>query len=206
MAILNGYTTLARLRSELGIPDSADDAKLERLITAVSRDIDEYLGGRRFYLPLDENGDPIEETRYYTARRCDRVIVDDCLALSELATDCEGDGVYETVWSTTDFDLGPANADLDGEPFWKIEATTYGSFSFPVGIRRGVRAKGRWAFSATAPANVEEACLFQCKLQIRPDSSSGVAGGGEFRTEAATIGLHPFTRRMLENYRRLSVG
>ena len=45
MTITNGYTTLALLKGELGAStDTADDAKLERAISAASRQIDKFVG------------------------------------------------------------------------------------------------------------------------------------------------------------------
>ena len=42
--VTNGYTTVALVKAEVGITDSADDTRLDRIVTAVSRQIDDYLG------------------------------------------------------------------------------------------------------------------------------------------------------------------
>ena len=49
MAIVNGYCTLAELKSALRITDSTDDTLLENAIESASRRIDGYTG-RFFYV------------------------------------------------------------------------------------------------------------------------------------------------------------
>jgi hypothetical protein len=195
MGILSGYTSLEVLKARLGISDGTDDAALEAVITAVSRAIDDYCG-RRFYAA--------SETRYFTARHGDRLMVDDLLSVTSLATDDDGDRTYETVWAATDYDLEPANAALDGEPYWEIRAAPEGRYSFP-STSRGVKIVGSFGFAATTPAVIEEATLAQCKLVFDARNSvSGVEGGSV--NPSVTVSLHPFVRTLLNPYRRISVG
>jgi Phage gp6-like head-tail connector protein len=199
VAIVHGYCTLAQLKVELGLGDTEDDSTLERIITSVSREIENFCGGRRFYA--------LSETRYYTARWDNDLLVDDVLTVSSLATDQDGDRIYETVWATTDYDLYPLNATLDGGPYWKIGVAPNGNYWFPAGVPRGVKLTGSFGYATTTPAEIEQACLFQSALAARAkDSPTGVIGGGEFQTQISAIGLHPFTKRQLESYRRISLG
>lgn len=195
MAIVNGYTTLATLKSRISITDETDDTELERIITAVSRAIDDYCG-RRFYAA--------DETRYYMAQHGDRLLVDDLLSVTTLSTDDDGDRAYEHDWAATDYDLCPDNANIDGEPYWEIRATPNGNYSFPVGVRRGVKVVGSFGYRSTTPAVVEDACLAQCKLEYDARySASGVEGG---QNPSANISLHPFVQRILNPLRRLTIG
>lgn len=195
MPIVNGYASLAELKTRLDISDTAEDTLLETLLTATSREIDDYCR-RRFYAAT--------ETRYYTADQADVVLVDDCLSVSALLTDADGDRTYETTWTTADYDLDPPNAALDGEPYWQLSVTPRGNYSFPRGVARGVKVTGSWGYSASTPAVINNACLYQAALAWRAvDAPGGMSGGGEFRTEITAIGLHPFTKRLLMPYRRL---
>jgi len=198
MAITNGYTSLATLKAKLGIAgtDTADDAELERVITAVSREIDEYTG-RRFWAA--------EETRYYGATDPGSVIVDDILSVAELATDEDGDRVYETVWSASDYELEPANAPAAGEPYWRICVTPNGQHAFPTGDPRAIRVKGMFGYASTTPADVEEACLAQCVLQF---AAGNVQGGIEpgSPSPATRVSLHPFVQNILGAKKRWVAG
>jgi hypothetical protein len=70
MAITNGYTTLADLKTYLGISGTTDDARLELAVEAASRAIDMECS-RRFF--------PVTETRYFQATSPLRVDLDDDL-------------------------------------------------------------------------------------------------------------------------------
>lgn len=197
MAIVNGYTTLDTIKKRIAIDttDTADDTELERIVTAVSRAIDNYCG-RRFYA--------VVETRYYTARYGERLPVDDLLSITTLQTD-HGDRSYQITWDTSDYDLCPANAALDGEPYWEIRTTLSGAYSFPIGVPRGVKITGSFGYSASTPPVVEDACLAQCKLEFDArHSASGMEGGGI--NPSTNVSLHPFVQRILDPLRRISVG
>ncbi|MCC6629956.1 MAG: phage head-tail connector protein, partial [Chloroflexi bacterium] len=148
MAITNGYTTLARLKARLGITDTTEDAALESLVEAVSRAIDDFCG-RRFYAAT--------QTRYYTANRSDRLLVDDLLSITTLKTDDDADGTFETTWTASDYLLAPYNAQQESQPqpYWRIESAPSGSYSFPVCVPRGVQIAGSWGFASTTPDVVE---------------------------------------------------
>lgn len=202
MSISNGYTTLAALKARASIEDTRDDLTLETIITAVSRMIDNYCG-RRFYAAT--------ETRYYTARDPYCLLVDDLLSVSALVTDEDGDRTYETTWASTDYDLYPDNAALEAqpEPFWKILVAPEGNYTFPVGVRRGVKVTGSWGFASSTPPVVGEACLLQAaRIFARREAPMGVLGAGEAggTVRIAWSGLDPDVRRLLDPLRRLSVG
>lgn len=202
MAITNGYATLAEARAELGITsvsDTTDDAVIERVVQQVSRAIDQWTG-RRFYAAT--------QTRYFTARRCDRLLVDDLLSVTTLKSDEDGDGTFEITWTTSDYLLAPYNAQLESvpQPYWRIEVSEQGDHTFPVGVRRGVEIAGSWGFSSTTPDDVKEACLFQVAQQMRAkDAPLGVSGNDDIGQTVRLTGLHPVTRRLLEPYRRPTV-
>lgn len=107
--LVRPYTTLANAKARIAIAtaDTADDTIIEAVINAVSRAIDGYCG-RRFYA--------VAETRYYTPARSDALLVDDLVSVTSLATDQDGDLVYETAWAAGDYVLYPYNAALESVP------------------------------------------------------------------------------------------
>lgn len=173
MTITNGYTTLAELKGRLGIAtaDTADDTRLEGMVEAISRAIDE-LCGRRFYTTSSD------ETRYFTAEFVEVLSPGDLVSLTTLQTDEDGDRVYERTWAATDYDLEPFNAALDGEPYTEIHTSPNGSYAFPT-TRKGVKLVAKFGWSTT-PKAVAEGCLLLCeKLFRRKDAIFGVVAGGE---------------------------
>jgi hypothetical protein len=209
MAIVNGYTDLATVKARLGIADTDDDATLESIVTAVSRSIDDFCR-RRFYAAT--------ETRYYTAPCQSRpsdaaevtvaggyVDVDDLLSISAngLATDDAADRTYGTVWATTDYELAPYNAALDGKPYTRVCATPNGARAFPSGAR-GVKITGSFGYSATTPDVVREACLLQAsRIFRRKDAPFGVTGSAEMGVATLIARLDPDVMLLLNPLRRL---
>jgi hypothetical protein len=157
------------------ITDLDDDVRLERIIEAVSRAIDDTTK-RRFYAA--------SETRYYTARVSNVLLIDDLLSVTTLKTDDDGDRTYDETWDTDDYDLAPYNAVLDGAPYTRIETTPQGGQRFP-GTAKGVEIVGSFGYSATTPAQIREACiLWSERVYQRRHAVFGVKGStvlGEVR-------------------------
>src|SRR3989304_9171072 len=91
----NAAASLAAVKARLDITagDTADDTKLDNVIGAVSRKIDD-ITGRRFW--------QASETRYFKAKYADLLKVFDFTAISSFHTDDDGDGGYENTWSAND--------------------------------------------------------------------------------------------------------
>ena len=145
MATSTRYATTAEFKQWLGIADSVDDALLATVLDQASRDIDNYCG-RVF------NQSTAATARYYTARRSDELLIADCVSLSAVATDADGDRTYEDTWTATDYDLLPENAAADSEPYTTIAVAPGGDYSFPVGVRKGVKLTGVWGWPAVPGA------------------------------------------------------
>lgn len=194
----NGYVTLSELKSRLDITSTSYDSLLDQAIEAASRQIDAYTG-RRFYRTASD------ETRYYTATDPDLLLLpDDLGSLTSLATDDDGDRVYETSWASTDYDLEPANAALDGQPYTAIRVTPLGRYTFP-STQRGVKLVGTFGYSALAsvPDAVAEACAIQAaRLFKRRDSPFGMAGSPEFGVLRTVPAIDPDVRALLAPFVR----
>lgn len=146
--ITNGYVTLDEFkRRQKGVPaDGSDDTQIMRHIERASRWIDQYCG-RNFYSTLD--------TRHFQARFNDSIFIDDLVSITSLATDQNGDEVFETVWDSTDYDLEPYNARLISppKPYTSIRVSPLSKQYFPRlmswsgYIGRSVEIAGKWGYS-----------------------------------------------------------
>ncbi len=193
----NSYCTLAELKGSLGISDTTDDAELEAVISAASREIDTHLG-RRFYQSAAGT------VRYYTATNSGVLLIDDCAALTAVATDPDGDRTYEDTWTATDYDLLPPNAAADDEPYTTLVTAWEGDYSMPVGVRSGVKLTGTWGWPAI-PEPIRRACVLRSAwLFKRRDTPLGLSG-------SADLGLvrvgrwDPDFEKLVEVYRRMVV-
>lgn len=168
------YQTLAEMRTRLGIKtvtDTTDDARITSMITAVSTALRE-ITGQTFHTTA------ADETRYFTPEFSDVLEVGQLVSVTTLSTDANGDRVYEATWATTDYDLEPANAALDGKPYREIWVTPVGRYAFPLSIRRGVKIVGKFGWGTTPEPIKEAVALAVEKLFRRKDAIFGVVGGG----------------------------
>jgi hypothetical protein len=185
MTITNGYTSLNVYKQRFydeGMGDTKDDKAIESVIEAVSRSIDSICSQRFWTTGSFEN-------RYYTAEFPDYIRLHDRIISTgmTLKTDNDNDRVYETTWESTDYDLLPFNATLDGEPFRWIETAPNGNYRFPVGVAKGVFIAGKFGWP-TVPKPVTEACLLMAhRLMTRRNSPYGVSGAAALGNLTLTI-------------------
>lgn len=188
----NGYTTVALLKAEIGITDATDDTRLDRMVTAVSRQVDDYLGHHAY----SSSG-----TRYFRASHPDLCLTDPYYGTPTVAYDSSGDWSAYTAYATT---YGwPDNADGHERPFTGVRLAPGHAAGFPVGNARGVRVVATFGHASTTPAAIAEATLMQCAYLLRAQNAGGapIAGGGDFATSLVGVGLHPFVRRVLDPVR-----
>lgn len=196
MSVANGYCTLAALKNRLAITTTASDAALERVIEAVSRQIDAWTN-RRFYA--------VSETRYYTAEYHDYLDVDDVVSVTSVVVDTGGDRTYPHTMGSTTYDLLPHNAPLNAEPYTAIQTNDLATLSFPL-TSKGVKVTGAFGFCQTASerSDIVEACLLQSmRLWRRKDAPFGVAGVSEMGQAIVISRLDPDVQQLISRYRRL---
>ena len=199
MAISNGYATLAQVKSALRIPtaDTIDDALLEMAVESASRLIDGHTS-RQFL----SGGTAI---RYFAAT--DELVcnVDD-LANENITvqTSTMADGVYDTTWDSTDFQLEPLNGNLDGIPWAFTRIRAIKDYLFPVlGEEALVKVTGVFGWPYL-PITITQACVIQAsRIFKRLDSPLGVAGFGDMGAMRVSTNIDPDVAQLLMPYRRL---
>lgn len=204
MAITNGYTTLAVLKSAMRIPtaDTVDDAMLETAIEAASRQIDGYCE-RVFYSTANA-------TRVYKPTDSFVTEVDDLVSITSLKTSSTGSG-FDTTWAATDYQLEPLNGIAGGlvSPATQIRAV--GNFLFPVWNTNSVNAgeatvqiEGTFGWSAV-PTAIKQATILLAQRQFkRYDSPLGVAGFGEIGVVRVSR-IDPDVAAIIAPFRRMRV-
>lgn len=199
--ITNGYVTLEEFKnslSEAGMTSNApDDEVMENIITDVSRYIDAYTGHRFYSTTADE-------TRTYSTKNPRRVFTDDIISVTTLKIDDDGDRTYATTVSSTDYDLAPDNAALNGEPYTYIELAPECVESFPK-YRRGVQIVGKFGYSMTTPADIRQACLLICVSLYQARRGMGAEGTAQVTGAGVVITprhVPPMAQRILEHKRK----
>jgi hypothetical protein len=128
------YCTPEMLKSLTGIADSLDDQEILGVCRSVSRWIDGYcdrvFARRTATVLLDPCG-------YYS------ITTPDLVSVTTLKTDDDRDGVFETTWSASDYELQPVNAaaELEPRPYTSIAAVGSRLFPITTGTGRTARAQ-----------------------------------------------------------------
>ncbi len=193
------YCSLMEIKERLWPPgantDSVSDLMLGNIITAVSRQVDNFCE-RRFYTTA------ADETRYFTTEDTEYLFPDlDVISVTSIAVDYDGGRAYSNTLATTDYDLLPDNAALDSKPYSYIRIAPLGQERFPT-HQKGIRIVGKFGWSSV-PAGVKEACLIQVeRIWKRKDSPFGIISnpvGGDMRLLDK---LDPDVQVLLWNYRK----
>jgi len=163
------YTTLALVKSSLGIPSSvsSEDTPINAAISAAQALIDNYTG-RTFEVSATS-------TRTFLPRTASILDVDDIATATGLVVKIDSDqnGTYEeTLTVTTDFVL-----EGNDSPYRTIINVNNG---WPLSIygRATVEVTAKFAYSEAAPDNIKQAALLMaCRLYQRKASPLGFQAG-----------------------------
>ena len=196
MALTNAYCTLNQVKASLRIPvsDTVDDTLLELAINSASRDIDQATE-RQFF--------SASATRIYTPQDSYIVNIDDLVSLTTLKTSSAADGVFDTTWTATDYQLEPLNGITGGisVPFNAIRAV--GDYTYPIsGGEATVQVTGTFGFTAVPVAIEQATVLLASRIFKRNDSPGGVMGFGDLGV--IRIGrMDPDIDRLIQPYKKL---
>lgn len=203
MALDHGYCEVEELRNWNGASATGPVENLERAINAASRSIEKFCD-RSFWSTASGVSRDFET--------CDPWVVEfgafnDLTAVTAVVTDDAGDGTFETVWSSTDYQLEPVNqTGPETRPWTSMRAVAARRFPRPTATGRTHRTRvtGTWGWSAI-PADINQACvLLAARLYRRKDSPEGVTGWPDMgvmrigRTDPDIVAL-------LDPYRRTAV-
>ena len=205
------YTSAEELKSRLKITDTADDFEILLAVQAAASSVDKFTG--RFF--WNETG-----VRTYMPESIYELSIDDLVSVTQLATDQDGDGVYETVWSGDgvspggDFQLRIADRQYNvasrGEswPYTQVQALggsggKYFPYVWPWTHQDRVKITGTWGWPAV-PVLVRQASLQLANDLFRlRDAPFGVAGFAEYG--AVRVRDNPAIAGMLSRYVRGSL-
>jgi hypothetical protein len=160
------YMSLDVLKANVADTSTRDDAAYRRVLEAVTEEIDNWCERTfRTYLA----------TRVLTAKNAHDVHVPDLLSITTLKTDLDGDGTFETTWTTGDYRLEPRNAQVDRLPYREIETKRYSGTQFFPLDDDGVQVVGKWGYweSLEAPGVTLAEALDASETGV--DVSSGSA-------------------------------
>lgn len=192
------YVTTQELADWLRIPDPGDDPQLDSAAGAAEAMIDQYCG-RTFTA-----AGTVATARTYNTG--DRYIIDvDDFAVTTglvIKTDEDGDGTFETTWTSTDYQVEPLNNITKSWPVWRIRAI--GDYRFPPAGEARVEVTARWGWAAT-PDPIKTATMIEAARIVRRreavfgviESPSGVGADRLFPA------LDPTARVLADPYRRM---
>lgn len=168
------YCTVEQVRAELAdVKDAIDETLITKAVTAASRAVEDWCGGRSFGL------DDVATPRLFRPCDTDVADIDDIGSPSDLVVET-WDGSSWTTWAADDYQLEPLNAASRATAYaWHQVVALSGGW--PVGGRRPtLRVTARWGWSAV-PAQVTEATILRAvALFKRRDAPFGIAGFGDF--------------------------
>jgi len=196
------YATTQQLAQRLNRGETWTDdeaAVVTNLLAYCSRELDR-LSGRHYW----QSASGVART--FTARSYDKLFVPDLVSLSAVATDEDGDGTYENTWTAdTDYLLKPFNAAEVSWPYTQLIVGPRGSYAFPVGVPKGVQLTGVWGWPAVPDQAREFVLLEAARLWAQGKSPSGVVASPELGTFMVEPDIHPQSRLMLAQLKRVRV-
>lgn len=191
----NLYTTVATLKTRLGISDTTDDTTLGLVLSGVCRAIDGHCGQSFFR-------DAAASVRYYTATDKGVVFTHPIVSVTTLATDSNADRTYATAWADTDFDLLPDNAAARSWPYTYIETAPGGNYSFPT-VAKGVKLTAIFGWPSVPSAVSEAALLWGERLFKRKDTPWGIAAFADVGEVRILQDMDPDVVTLLKPFVRL---
>ena len=194
MAIVNGYCTLAEVKSALRLTDNVDDGLLEKAIESASRRIDGYCG--RFFYKTASTSINIYPINEYLLRM-PQDLSNDTITIK---IDSTGDGTYATTLTQgVDYILEPTNAVVRGYPY--VHARMVGGQTFPLYVTPSfptVQVTAEWGWNAI-PSDVSQACVLLSMRQFaRLNSALGVVGFADMAVQVRAV--DPDVRDLLNQY------
>ena len=194
MAIVNGYCTLAEVKSALRLTDNADDGLLEKAIESASRRIDGYCG--RFFYKTASTSINIYPINEYLLRM-PQDLSNNTITIK---IDTTADGTYATTLTQgVDYILEPTDAVVRGYPY--VHARMVGGATFPLYVTPSFptcQVTAQWGWNAV-PSDVSQACVLLSMRQFaRLNAALGVVGFADMALQVRAV--DPDVRDLLNQY------
>ena len=194
MAIVNGYCTLAEVKSALRLTDNVDDGLIEKAIESASRRIDGYCG--RFFYKTASTSINIYPINEYLLRM-PQDLSDNTITIK---IDTTADGTYATTLTQgVDYILEPTNAVVRGYPY--VHARMVGGATFPLYVTPSFptcQVTAQWGWNAI-PSDVSQACVLLSMRQFaRLNAALGVVGFADMALQVRAV--DPDVRDLLNQY------
>ena len=200
--------TESDLKEVLGISDSVDDNRLSLAADAATQIVKAYCD-RHFVQQTNPTA------RVFTALNPWLLEVDDISVTTGLVvkSDEDGDGVFETTWASSDYQLEPLNGQLAGQqwPYTKIRAIDAREWPLEYG-QAVVEVTARWGWANPTdettylPQPVLQAAEIQAISIFKSvDAPLGIAGFGDIGIMRLRQAIHPVAAALLAPYRRETV-
>ena len=192
------YTTVEDVKRRVQKTDDEDDLTIFSLILAAENAIDNFCNRPDGFL-----ADATASARYYTGNGQAVLLIDECVAISEVAVKDAATDTSYTAWNTPTTNMAndgdwlafsgdPENPDFNALPYDSImvdptgdeSVFTSGRFLGLRGFRpegsRGrsvatVRVTARWGYATTAPAEIAEAAAMQATIWYKRFQGSGAS-------------------------------
>jgi hypothetical protein len=197
------YVSVAELLDQFGATAAdVDPARMEQECKAASRAVDKWCR-RRFW----QNTAPV--ARRFKPDTSWLCFVRDIASLTglEVRTDDAGDASFTTLWTASDYQLEPLDAEADGGAYcWtRLRSVEGQAFPWLPYGRPGVKVTARWGWSQV-PEPVRDATrLLATRLYLRKDAPFGNEGGFSEMGPVRIVASDPDMTRLLRPFRRVVV-
>lgn len=201
MPLGDPYINRAELKSYMGLETSEKDDLVDYAIESAFEEIFTYTH-------RDFNDAGSATARVFKPNDHGLCIVDDFHTTAGLIiqTDDDDDGVFETTWTTADYELAPLNAPtahVPARPYFMIYAVGT-SLRFHSQKRASVKVTARWGWAAVpAPVRQSHFILASDTFQLK-DSRLGLAGSDQFG-QIIRVRDNQMVEKKLKGFRRKGV-
>ena len=193
------------LKELLGISDNVDDNRLTLAADAATQMVQAYCD--RHFVQQEA-----ATARVFVASTPWLLEVDDISTTTGLIvkTDEDDDGVFETTWASTDYQLEPLNGKMGGQnwPYTRLRAVQSREWPSDYG-QAVVQVTARWGWANPdgvdhyLPQPVEQAAQIQgVSIFKSADAPLGIAGFGDIGIMRLRQAMHPVAAALLAPYRR----
>ncbi len=189
------YTTAAAVKTYLGISSATDDALIGTLVTAAQSAIDQYT--RRVFECSSATARLLDAASDTDPRGRILYLRDDLCAITSIVN---GDGVTVTAaqYVTEPRDTTPYYA-------LRLKTSTQTAWTFATDQEGAISITGKWAYSATAPADVVQAATRLAAWMYRAKDAQVFESTAfsEIGTIRVRMDIPADIKALLDPYRRL---